>query len=899
MDMDYELQLTDLIDKETLQKIQDGFSNMTGIAALTTDADGIPVTEGSNFSEFCMKYTRSTEKGCKSCIECDKWGAELAMKKGKAAVYFCHADLVEFSAPIVADGRLMGCFLGGQVLTKEADPEKIRKVAARIGVDPEEYVEASKKIRIIDRETVDNAAKFLHMIASVLSDMAYNKYLVYRANKELEKSGNMKSDFLANMSHEIRTPMNAVIGMAEMALREELPPVAREYINQIKEAGRSLLTIINDILDFTKIESGRMDVNEVKYEPMSIVYDVANIVMTRLKEKDVELILDVSPDLPSELYGDSIRIKQVLLNLLNNAAKFTARGRITMKMNYVETAPDEIEMRISVEDTGIGIKKEDISKLFQSFQQVDSKRNRNIEGTGLGLAISKRLLSLMNGDIWVESEYEKGSKFSCALPQKVINKAPSITIQDADSLLAGVLVSNPYIRESLCSDVADLGVDYILKDSKDFHTFPEGKKIFLFIEYSLFSGKVEAFVRQNPQITAVLLIEFYDSVDYNIPNLLVVRKPLFALTIAMILNGEELHFDDDTDKKEFDFIAPDANVLIVDDNAVNLTVAEGIMEPLKMKIDTVTSGKAAVDKISRFHYDIVFMDHMMPELDGVETTHIIRRFHPEYDDVPIIALTANAVEGTKEMFCREGMNDFIPKPIELRLLASKVKQWIPIEKVQKIHHTRNIDKGEKKSDHIVVGDLDIKYAMEFLVSEELFWKVLKVYYHSIDKKAKLIKELEEAENWTEYTIEVHALKNSSKQIGAMMLSERAAAMEKAGNARDALSIHRHTDKMLEQYKGYRSILEPFCADSAKGDAGKEKVPAEAVQNCFGRMRGAVDDLDMDGMEEVIQEMDQYRYEGWQKEMFARLKEAVEEIDVDSCEAIMIEWEGKLEDGDGN
>ncbi len=899
MDMDYELQLTDLIDKETLQKIQDGFSNMTGIAALTTDADGIPVTEGSNFSEFCMKYTRSTEKGCKSCIECDKWGAELAMKKGKAAVYFCHADLVEFSAPIVADGRLMGCFLGGQVLTKEADPEKIRKVAARIGVDPEEYVEASKKIRIIDRETVDNAAKFLHMIASVLSDMAYNKYLVYRANKELEKSGNMKSDFLANMSHEIRTPMNAVIGMAEMALREELPPVAREYINQIKEAGRSLLTIINDILDFTKIESGRMEVNEVKYEPMSIVYDVANIVMTRLKEKDVELILDVSPDLPSELYGDSIRIKQVLLNLLNNAAKFTARGRITMKMNYVETAPDEIEMRISVEDTGIGIKKEDISKLFQSFQQVDSKRNRNIEGTGLGLAISKRLLSLMNGDIWVESEYEKGSKFSCALPQKVINKAPSITIQDADSLLAGVLVSNPYIRESLCSDVADLGVDYILKDSKDFHTFPEGKKIFLFIEYSLFSGKVEAFVRQNPQITAVLLIEFYDSVDYNIPNLLVVRKPLFALTIAMILNGEELHFDDDTDKKEFDFIAPDANVLIVDDNAVNLTVAEGIMEPLKMKIDTVTSGKAAVDKISRFHYDIVFMDHMMPELDGVETTHIIRRFHPEYDDVPIIALTANAVEGTKEMFCREGMNDFIPKPIELRLLASKVKQWIPIEKVQKIHHTRNIDKGEKKSDHIVVGDLDIKYAMEFLVSEELFWKVLKVYYHSIDKKAKLIKELEEAENWTEYTIEVHALKNSSKQIGAMVLSERAAAMEKAGNARDALSIHRHTDKMLEQYMGYRSILEPFCADSAKGDAGKEKVPAEAVQNCFGRMRGAVDDLDMDGMEEVIQEMDQYRYEGWQKEMFARLKEAVEEIDVDSCEAIMIEWEGKLEDGDGN
>ncbi len=895
MDMDYELQLTDLIDIETLQKIQDGFSNMTGIAALTTDADGYPVTKGSNFSEFCMKYTRSTEKGCESCRECDKWGAELAMKKGRAAVYFCHADLVEFSAPIVADGRLVGCFLGGQVLTKEADPEKIRKVAARIGVDPDEYVAASKKIRIIDRETVDNAAKFLHMIASVLSDMAYNKYLVYRANKELEKSGNMKSDFLANMSHEIRTPMNAVIGMAEMALREELPPVAREYINQIKEAGKSLLTIINDILDFTKIESGRMDIIETKYEPMSIVYDVANIVMTRLKEKDVELILDVKPDLPCELYGDSIRIKQVLLNLLNNAAKFTQQGRITMKMNYVRISPDEIEIRISVEDTGIGIKKEDIGKLFQSFQQVDSKRNRNIEGTGLGLAISKRLLTLMDGDIWVESEYEKGSKFFCALPQKIMNREPSIVIQDPDSLLVMVLVSNPYIRESLCSDATALGVDYEVTDFKSLYTFPDEKKVFLFIEYPLFSDMVEEFVRQNPQITAVLLIEFYASVNYNIPNLLVVRKPLFALNIAMILNGEELHFDDDTDKNEFDFIAPEANVLIVDDNAVNLTVAEGIMEPLKMKIDTVTSGKAAVESISRFHYDIVFMDHMMPELDGVETTHIIRRFHPEYNDVPIIALTANAVEGTKEMFCREGMNDFVPKPIELRLLASKVKQWLPIEKVQKVHHTRNADREEKKSDHIVVGDLDIKYAMEFLVSEELFWKVLKVYYHSIDKKAKLIKELEEAENWTEYTIEVHALKNSSKQIGAMTLSERAAAMEKAGNARDALSIHRHTDKMLEQYVGYLSVLEPFCAESVESDAGKEEVPAEVLKNCFCEMRRAVDDLDMDGMEETILEMDGYRYEGWQKEMFARLKEAVEEIDVDSCEAIMVEWERKSED----
>ncbi len=894
MDRDYELHLTDLISVETLQRIQDGFSNTTGIAALTTDADGIAVTEGSNFTDFCMKYTRSTEIGYSRCMECDKKGAEMALKKGKPAVYICHAGLVEFSAPIIVEGKLLGCILCGQVLTGMIDFGKIRKTAAEIGVDPEEYVKAARKLKIVGKDVIDNAVRFLNMTADILSEMAHNRYLVHQANLEVEKSGNMKSDFLANMSHEIRTPMNAVIGMAEMALREELPPAAREYIYQIKAAGKSLLTIINDILDFSKIESGRMDISEVEYEPMSIVYDVANIVMTRLKEKDVELVIDIAPDLPNGLKGDNIRIKQVLLNLVNNAAKFTSQGKIVMKMDYTHINPDEIELYISVEDTGIGIKKEDIGKLFQSFQQVDSKRNRNIEGTGLGLAITQRLLTLMDGGIWVESEYEKGSRFYCKLPQKIIDKTPSIGVREPESILVVGLISNPYVREGLCSDVTNLGVDYVLMAPKDLGAFPDDKKVFLFIEHPLFSDGVEDYIRHNPQITAVLLIDFFDNVNYDIPNLLVLRKPLFAMNIAMILNGEELNFADDTDEKEFDFIAPEAEILIVDDNAVNLTVAEGILEPLKMKIDTVTSGKAAVDKISKFHYDIVFMDHMMPELDGVETTHIIRRFHPEYNDVPIIALTANAMEGTKEMFCREGMNDFVAKPIELRLLAAKLKKWLPIEKIRKVYITKNQDKEDKKLDHIVVGDLDINYAMEFLISEELFWKVLKVYYHSIEKKAKLIKAMEEEGDWTGYTIEVHALKNSSKQIGAMALSEKAAALEKAGNARDTAMIHRDTDDMLKLYLSYLPVLEPFCADKEEDEEGKKDFSKDILQDCFPKMKLAIEDLDMDGMEEVIREMEQYHYEGWQKEMFIRLKEAVEEIDVDNCECIMLEWEEKIE-----
>jgi len=891
-----ELLLTDLIDIKTLQRIQDDFSEMTGIASLIADENGVMVTEGSNFSEFCGEYTRKSAVGCERCQKCDRKGVELAIKKGKPVIYTCHSGLINFSAPILAGDKLVGSFIGGQILAGEPDPDAIRQEAVEIGVDPEEYLEAARKMKIREQKDIDNAVETLAIIADILSDMAYSKYLVYYANIEVEKSANMKSDFLANMSHEIRTPMNAIIGMTEMALREDLPFAAREYINQIREAGKSLLTIINDILDFSKIESGKMDIIPVDYEPMSMVYDVANIVQTRLKGKNVELILEVAPNLPNKLFGDNIRIKQILLNLANNAAKFTSKGEIILKMDYAKVASNQIEMHVAVKDTGIGIKKEDMERLFQSFQQVDSKRNRNIEGTGLGLAISKRLLTLMNGNIWVESEYEKGSKFSFILPQEIVDETPCISVKEPSSLLIAGMISNPYVRESLRSDATKLGVDFLsLLSWRDLNMLPNeesGKKLFLFVEYPLFTDVVEGYVRNHTEVTAVLLINFYDHVKYDIPNMMVMKKPLFVLNIAMILNGEEIHFDDESVDKSFEFIAPEAEILIVDDNAVNLTVAEGLLEPLKMKIDTAISGKAAVDKITKKHYDIVFMDHMMPELDGVETTHIIRRFHPEYNDVPIIALTANAVEGTNEMFCREGMNDFVAKPIELRMLVSKVKQWLPSEKIQRVMGGQGAGKKEEGLADLEIGDLDVAFALKFLGSESLFWTVLKVYYRAIEKKAKLIKEMEEQEDWTGFTIEVHALKSSSKQIGAIALSEKAAALEKAGNARDSSFIHKRTDEMLEQYRGYLAILKPYCEEKEE-TTEKEGVSAEALRGFFSEMRGALEELDMDKMEEVIREMGKYGYEGWQQELFDRLKTAVEDVDVDNCETILLEWENKL------
>lgn len=328
---------------------------------------------------------------------------------------------------------------------------------------------------------------------------------------------------------------------------------------------------------------------------------------------------------------------------------------------------------------------------------------------------------------------------------------------------------------------------------------------------------------------------------------------------------------------------------MVDDNSLNLTVVEGLLEPLKMKIDTALSGREAIDKISVHHYDIVFMDHMMPELDGVETTHIIRRFHKEYDDTPIIALTANAVEGTKEMFLKEGMNDFVPKPIELRFLVSKVRQWLPVEKIQSSILKEENESPEKENLPPTIEDLDTALAIRLLGSEKLFQTVLRDYYRCIEKKSAEILKYYEQGDWAAYTIEVHALKSASKQIGAVPLSEKAAELEKAGNARNLEYIHSNTMEMLTEYRNYIDVLKPYFPEQEKKETEKSLITEEELGELFDKLQEALENLDMDGMQEVLEELQGYRYEKEQKEMAERLIQAIDEMDVEECEEIMRNW----------
>lgn len=892
--------LLDLLELSVLQKFQNSFSKMTGMAALTTDENGKPVTEGSNFTEYCMEFTRKSKVGCERCEKCDRYGSEVTMQTGKAVTYVCHSGLIDFSAPIIANGEMVGCFIGGQVLTEKPDPDKIRQVAKEIGVDFEAYWEAIQKVPILPKEKIDAAADFLFEMSDVLSQMAYSKYMAIEAGREIERAGNLKSDFLANMSHEIRTPMNAVIGMAEMALREELTPAARNYINQIKSSGRALLNIINDILDISKIESGKMDIIPMEYEPLSFYNDVASIVSTRLKDKRVELILSVDPTFPMKILGDNLRVRQILINLANNAVKFTQKGRVQISIHYDKIDEDNILLKVSVKDTGIGIKKEDLEKIFDSFQQVDSKRNRNIEGTGLGLAISRNLIHLMDGHIHVTSEYEKGSCFSFEIPQKVLDWTPSITVKEVQNTVAIGCFNNKFIAKEFYRSMNKLGVYSIALISKDrleklldtYREVLEGKEIHFFTEERCVDTQLKEQLEKHPEIRVYEFVDFYSERKSENEEWRVLRKPVSAISLALAMNGEEYSVETE-DEQCSDFIAPDAKILIVDDNSINLTVAEGLMEPLQMKVYSTTSGKEAIELIGRHKFNLIFMDHMMPELDGVETTRLIRRFHPEYNEVPIIALTANAVEGTKEMFLSEGMNDFVPKPIEVRVLVDKIKRWLPVEMIKKGHVVVENTQGKKvESEEIIIGDLNTKEARKLLGNDELFWTVLKGYYKNIPNKSQLIAQYKQQKDWPNYTIEVHALKSTSKQIGAMELASLAAELEKAGNARDIETIKEYTDEMLQMYHGYLSILKPYCEEE-KQQKLDCSISKEDLLALFDEMLEAVDNLDMDEMERISREMNQYPYEAAQQELMDQLLEAADNIDVDCCEETIQKWKALL------
>ena len=583
-----------------------------------------------------------------------------------------------------------------------------------------------------------------------------------------------------------------------------------------------------------------------------------------------------------------MRIRQVLINIANNAIKFTNEGRVSIILTCEYTGEDKVSLTYHVKDTGIGIRKEDMDKLFTSFTQVDSRRNRAVEGTGLGLVISQRLINAMGGELGVNSTYGEGSDFWFTIEQKVLDNTKELRIENIDQKRA-VCIDNDAVRIAVFkNETQKLGVEHeVFAGLEDYK--PSGKKDYIFLEYRQYTDKVREFFENHPEIKGIVMVDCYSDFTPGYGNVHTLRRPASTFLMIRALNDtddEPVRSYEMGEDFAIDFTAPDAKILVVDDNAINITVAEGLLAPLKISIDSALSGQEAIDKVTANDYDIVLMDHMMPGLDGIDTTKIIRELLPDKQDTVIIALSANVMESAREAFAAAGMNDFVAKPVELRELISKIKKWLPKEKILKGTVTVE-EEGNDTAPILKFEGLDSASAIKAVGSVALYDRIVKEYYRSGKERYDGIKNALETNDLDDYTIRVHALKSSSRQIGAADLGDMAEELEAAGNARDTGTINDKTAPMLEVFNKLLNDLSAYYPETSD-DGEKQLVSDEILKGQLDTLINACENLDMDAMEAVGNELRKYSYPEEIRDKIDRLLHAIDNIDSEECEALIEE-----------
>ncbi|GHV41680.1 hypothetical protein AGMMS49546_18100 [Spirochaetia bacterium] len=704
------------------------------------------------------------------------------------------------------------------------------------------------------------------------------------ARKEALASAGAKSAFLANMSHEIRTPMNAILGMTELILREDLPKEVQENAVEIKNAGANLLSLINDILDFSKIESGKMDIVPVEYLFSSLINDAISIIRMRFVEKPLLFITNIDNTLPNKLEGDVLRIRQVLLNLLSNAVKYTREGQVTLTAAAVQSPGEEqdggrIMISFKVSDTGIGIKKEDMGKLFGEFNQFDAKKNQGIEGTGLGLAISRQLCRLMGGDITVESRYGQGSDFTALIPQRVLDPAPFAVVERPEKKRVLIFENRRLVADSLGYSLNALSVPYrIAADREDFFRELEGGTFeFAFIPAGI-ADTILALIKEKNLATCPVLLAGLGEFA-AIQNIPIISMPAFALSLANVLNGVQSH--NYQQKASVRFTAPDAKILIVDDIVTNLNVARGLLALYQTDITTVTGGEEAIELVRNNSYDMILMDHMMPKMDGIEATAAIRAWEDAQSHspaesakrIPIIALTANAISGMKEMFLEKGFDDYLSKPIEIPKLDEMMAKWIPAEKQLKTMGETPPERIIETTDISIAG-VDTARGLAMTGGAEAgYRKVLAAFSKDAKERFVLLDHLPGEQELSLFTTGVHALKSAAASIGAAAVSEQAAELEKAGKAGEIKTI---AEQLEVFYRDLKNLVEQIDL-AMEGAAGGAEVSAESAAaslSLFTALASALEQEDIGKIRRILAELEQKPFDGKTKEIIGGVFDAV-------------------------
>lgn len=605
-------------------------------------------------------------------------------------------------------------------------------------------------------------------------------HLMKRLVLQTEDANRAKTNFVSNMSHEIRTPMNSIVGITEILLRSRHSPKEQEYLLNIQSSGRVLLTIINDVLDCSKMEAGKMQLFDEPYDTCSLFHDLRISMENRIGHSGLELIYDIDQDIPCKLKGDMGRIRQVIINLVNNAIKYTEKGSVRFSVHVRQKNTDKVMLYYEVADTGIGIRKEDQKILFDAFQRVEMDRNRYVEGTGLGLTISQNLVNMMGGVIEVESEYGKGSRFFFTIEQTIIDPTP------------------------------------------------------------------------------------VSAVNYN---------------------GQK---DNVTEKEaECLFIAPEAHILLVDDNELNLVVAKELLKPLRMQIDTAENGLQAVKMVRGSQYDLVLMDHMMPVMDGIEAAKAIRALpEDKYQKLPIIALTANAMVDARKEFLNAGMNGFVAKPIDFARICNQLKLWLPKDLVRDVpkEEAKKLLADDLSDREIQPEDPQMGFSFEEGVnhcgSKAALMKTIRIFYRTIDSKANKIEQCLKEGLIGDYVIEVHALKSSALLIGAVPLSEAAKELEDYGKQGKTEVLEEKTPDVLTLYRDLKNILRPYA--EKEEDAKKEFSDGEWI-TALQQIHQCIEQFDLDGVDQIMEQLEEYQVPECIRESMDQLRVYVADV---SMEEIM-------------